>query len=433
MKEQKRILPKKLLLMVAFMLVAPALIMANKNTSHAFYISGYDLEGLETVTQNDIIYTLLTADFLEKNFKDSLDESKYNAILTQIHANNGVYMVVDYSNEPTILNVENTINNKPVMLVCDNSDVTSLTIPANVVEFFPDDWRNLDSLTISADNNYYALENGVLYNKAKTEIICYISNQLGTTLTFPNTIKKISSFPSKDVKVVNVPASVTSLPQSYATYTNILTAINVDKNNKKYSSKDGVLYNKKKTKLIYYPLEKKGKTYKMPSTVKTLPECIMSDQKYVEKIVLSNKIKEIPQYSFANMKKLKSVTFPNKLQKIGGYCFENCPKLKKVTIPSTCKRIDRAFDYCDNLKTVTLKSKKITINMDFADSKKYTLVLKKGATVKCEFNSSTITCKQSNILSVTKHNDSLYTFKAKNIGKATLTWDNAKLKVKVVK
>ena len=45
----------------------------------------------------------------------------------------------------------------------------------------------------------------------------------------------------------------------------------VNENNKTYSSIDGVLFNKDKTKLIYYPIQKTDKSYIIPSTVTFIP------------------------------------------------------------------------------------------------------------------------------------------------------------------
>lgn len=240
----------------------------------------------------------------------------------------------------------------------------------------------------------------------------------------------VNGYPS--VKVINIPASVVSLPEHGYTSTSC-TAINVASSNNYFTSVNGVVYNKKKTTLVCYPTGKKDKTYKMPKTVTKIYDSVLLNQKYIEKLIISDKVTTIPSYFGCAMAKLKSVHLPNKLKTLDRYAFEDCNKLKSVTIPATCRVNSRAFYDCKSLKTVTVKSKKLTFYMDIGSTINYTLVLKKGATITCEVNSyEGMISKQSNILSVKKKKDYLYTMKALETGNATITWGSQKIKVKVV-
>ncbi len=74
---------------------------------------------------------------------------------------------------------------------------------------------------------------------------------------------------------ITIPASVKDLFWTSSGYLifsgcSSLKAVNVSKKNKTYCSVDGVLFNKKKTTIIYYPEAKKGKSYKIPKSVKTI-------------------------------------------------------------------------------------------------------------------------------------------------------------------
>jgi hypothetical protein len=118
-----------------------------------------------------------------------------------------------------------------------------------------------------------------------------------------------------------------------------LTNIIVDEANSVYSSADGVLFNKTKTKLLLYPEGKSG-NYTIPSSVTN--------------IVIG---------AFENCARLTSVTIPDSVTSIGERAFENCIGLTSITIPGSVKIIggsirdgyvSGAFNGCTGLKTVTI-------------------------------------------------------------------------------
>ncbi len=79
-----------------------------------------------------------------------------------------------------------------------------------------------------------------------------------------------------------------------------LEEIIVSENNKNYTTTDGVLYNKDKTKLIIYPIAKAGETYIIPSSVTVIGEDAFNSiyDKSLKKIYMHVGIKEIEQWAF---------------------------------------------------------------------------------------------------------------------------------------
>ena len=103
-----------------------------------------------------------------------------------------------------------------------------------------------------------------------------------------------------------IPASVKKI---YIDHTSSsLEKISVDSKNKVYSAKDGVLFNKKGTELLRCPNGKKG-SYKVPAKVKTICEG-----------------------AFAYCKKLEEVTTADDTGKIKLRAFEDCTELIKVNL-----------------------------------------------------------------------------------------------------
>jgi hypothetical protein len=110
-----------------------------------------------------------------------------------------------------------------------------------------------------------------------------------------------------------------------------LTSINVGSGNTKYSSENGVLFDKNKTKLIQFPAGKAG-SYTMP-----------------------NGVKSIEDRAFSSAKKLTSITFPKSLETIGNWAFLSCDGLTSVTLPGNRIGIkERAFFDYKNRISVTI-------------------------------------------------------------------------------
>jgi hypothetical protein len=110
-----------------------------------------------------------------------------------------------------------------------------------------------------------------------------------------------------------------------------LTAITVDALNTAFSSEDGVLFNKGRTRLIEYPEGRVG-TYTIPNTVTN-----------------------IGNYAFQDCTGLSGVTIPGSVSSIGSQAFYSCASLTSVTIPASVTLGDNAFSSCNNLTNVYFK------------------------------------------------------------------------------
>ncbi len=76
------------------------------------------------------------------------------------------------------------------------------------------------------------------------------------------------------------------------------------------------------------------------------------ENKYLEKVVLSNEIKTIGDYAFSYCANLKDVDLGDSLEKIGEDAFSYCA-IEEITIPISCTVISRfAFYHCQNLSKI---------------------------------------------------------------------------------
>lgn len=155
-----------------------------------------------------------------------------------------------------------------------------------------------------------------------------------------------------------------------------LTNIIVSEKNKNFSSMDGVLFNKDKTKLIQYPIGNNRKKYIIPDSVTEIDydafeNCwnlmsvdigksvsVIGDSafegcKNLTSVTMSDSVTVMGRATFRNCSNLPSITIPGSVTRIEKSTFENCSNLTSIIIPDSVKCIeDYAFDYCGSLKDV---------------------------------------------------------------------------------
>ena len=133
-----------------------------------------------------------------------------------------------------------------------------------------------------------------------------------------------------------------------------ISDITVSKDNKHLVSKDGVLYNKKMTRLVYYPAFKKGKSFKIPGTVRSIARYAFMDNRYLRKIILNKGLTQIGSYAFSESN-IQAINIPFSVKKIGDNCFNGCLKLKDVDNHASLTFIsDKLFYNCISLRKLNL-------------------------------------------------------------------------------
>jgi len=223
---------------------------------------------------------------------------------------------------------------------------------------------------------------GYVLNANKTK---YVSIDLSDS-TFTGI--ENNAFCTTNLIAITIPDSVTSiaLPPNYITdndsssfnsCTN-LTVINVDSGNTKFSSIDGVLYDKNKTTLIRYPQGKKDISFTIPDSVTsitnhafgrctsltsvTIPDSVTTIRwcafyvcTNLTSVTIGNRVTGIYDYTFASCTNLKNVTIGNNVTDIGYSAFYRCTSLTSVIIPDSVTYIGEcSFDSCTNLTSVTI-------------------------------------------------------------------------------
>ncbi|MGN0467340.1 MAG: leucine-rich repeat domain-containing protein [Acutalibacteraceae bacterium] len=141
----------------------------------------------------------------------------------------------------------------------------------------------------------------------------------------------------KNIKTIDVWA-LTNCP--------VLESINVNEDNPYFTSVDGVLYNKDKTELLFYP---NGKTP------------IVTDESGAVTsggtVVLPESVVSIRENAFYMCSNLYSVKFNDGLESVGNKAFLKCENLQSIDLPDTVKTIGTdAFSYCNSVKELEIPS-----------------------------------------------------------------------------
>ncbi len=142
------------------------------------------------------------------------------------------------------------------------------------------------------------------------------------TVILPETLTKLDSgaFKYSGIKYIDIPDSVTYLGceamtdcphletvnigkgvsyiHEWAISGSSLKKINVDPLNKHFSSPDGVLYNKDKTELIKYPVDKNGDVYRIPESVKEIRPMAIENSKYLKKVYVGKNVETVGNCNF---------------------------------------------------------------------------------------------------------------------------------------
>lgn len=248
----------------------------------------------------------------------------------------------------------------------DCAALVSVTFPASLTSIASTAFSGCTALAeikLNEGSNSFALENGVLYNKDKTEIIL-----MSTTLT---------SF--------ELPASFTSDAFLQALKANTgLQSVTVAQGNTAYQAAFGALYDME-WNLVFVPTGMT--TFKIPKDVTHLgPDGLFSGTA-VETVTFedggtqplelvgynggfsgasvfqgASKLTtvnlparaSIGEYAFFSMSSLTSVTLSEGITSIGYRAFNSCTKIERLVIPASAKVDAQAFRYWTSSQTIVV-------------------------------------------------------------------------------
>lgn len=205
---------------------------------------------------------------------------------------------------------------------------------------------SLTSITIDAANTVLSSDNGVVFNKAKTILAAYPPAKTGA-YSIPTTVTLVqngSFINCTGLTALSIPSSVTEIfgySNPFSGCSN-LASITVDAANTVFSSANGVLFNKDKTRLITYPAGNTSNSYTITSSV--------------HKVEMS---------AFANCLALKTLTITGDSVNIQNTAFEGCKNITKITCngkyPPTSDQAADIFGYDELSKAMIYAQTRLSV------------------------------------------------------------------------
>ena len=261
--------------------------------------------------------------------------------------------------------------------------LTSITIPDSVTKIDNQAFANCTGLTnfnVSADNERYCSQDGVLFNKDKTLLMCYPPAKTDVSYAVPDSVVTIGAgafYRCTGLTGITIPDSVTSIDnwafQDCTNLTNItlpdsITNIGISVfDNTEFYHKSANWYNDMLyigNYLIYVKKSVSGSC-----AIKDGTTCIgifaFSGCTRLTNITIPNSVVNIGHSAFRNCTGLTSITIPDSVTKIGDWAFQGCTGLTSVIIGNSVTSIGEcAFSGCNNLKNVNIPDSVTSIDRD---------------------------------------------------------------------
>lgn len=213
----------------------------------------------------------------------------------------------------------------------------------------------LSSINVDSNNGTFSSKEGVLFDKNCEKLLLFPAGKSGS-YSIPEGVKsiEIGAFDGCSFLFsISIPASLSSIAERNFSYCALLSSIEVNENNKTYSSESGVLFDKGKSTLLTYPCGKSDKTFEAPSSLVEVAPYAFELAYSLTSITLPEGTKKISYGAFTSCSGLTDVKLPSTLEFIGDSAFEKCSSLASIILPHSLTYIGEwAFDYCDALSMI---------------------------------------------------------------------------------
>lgn len=222
--------------------------------------------------------------------------------------------------------------------------LTSFKLPASVIALDTSIFSGCDSMEeiiVDANNPNYCSIDGVLFNKAQTQLLFYPRVKAGA-YTIPNTVTEIGANVfegNTKLTEITISNAITSIGEEAFKNCTALTTVNILPGD---------------TELVLGASVFEG-CYSIESIaldrVKKIPSKMFyfsssSTDAQLKTVTLSADLTEIGNYAFYYAKQLESITIGTSVTSIGNYAFYRCEAITEITVPGNVETVGNyAFAY----------------------------------------------------------------------------------------
>ena len=247
----------------------------------------------------------------------------------------------------------------------DCPNLVSITIPCNVTSigaYSFNGCEKLTSITVDSKNKYYLSEDGVLFNKTKTELVAYPAGNSRKEYTIPDGVKSLNKrafLGAVNLTNLKIPDSVKTIGEGEFYGCKNLENINIPNGVKKIDS------------FTFYLCESLT-NITIPDSVTSIGSTSFSGCKNLANITIPNGVTSIEGFAFEGCTNLTNITIPDSVNSIGAGAFASCSSLKSVKVPEGVTVIDAyTFNGCAGLTDISFPSTLKSIGYEsFTDCKK---------------------------------------------------------------
>ena len=189
------------------------------------------------------------------------------------------------------------------------------------------------------------------------------NNLVITSISIPDSVKsigKMAFYNCQSLKSVNIGSKVSSIGNGAFLACGSLN-ITVQNGNAYYCDEDGVLFDKRKTKLIAYAKDKIQPNYTVPSGVKSIGYAAFDGCSSLKSVSIPDSVTSIEDNAFYNCGALTAVNIPKNTTGIGESAFSDCGRLNITVDPQNSKYsdIDGVLFNKDKTELITYAKDKI--------------------------------------------------------------------------
>ncbi len=201
---------------------------------------------------------------------------------------------------------------------CDN--LTNMQIPSNVTMLDYGAFRQCSALvTCNLPESVRTIGNVAFY-------WCYKLKDI----IIPKSVESIGEFAfhsCSEILSFNIPTSTMLIGRG--AFIGASAVVTVNENNPKYSSQNGVLYDKNKTQLIYCPPATSG-VFVIPATVSTVAVDAFYNCSGLTSITLPEGLTTLEDWALEECSGLTTISLPSSLNSIGSQVMYNCIGLTSI-------------------------------------------------------------------------------------------------------